>query len=769
MDDNPQPRNNESGSAQRGDAAPASRDFTLDLGAGSSAEVRLKLSPGSAVKLTVDTLADDGRVLQSRSETYSNPAQGSQPAAAVVHRASIASRISHLRLQPAVQSWPAIFMVIAMAVYLTVRLVGLDSFPIYFFTDEAIQTVLAQDLVRDGMHSYTGEFLPTYLENGSQLNLSTSVYLQVIPLLVFGKSIWVTRGVAVLFTLFAAMAIGLTFKNIFKTPYAFLGILVLSAVPAWFLHSRTAFETALSTSFYAAFLYCYLMYRRGRLKYLFAAVLFGALCFYTYSPAQMVMLVSAVGLFFSDLRYHWQKRRHLLLAILLGVVLAVPYFRFLYLHPEANLQHMQILNSYWVMDMPLGKKIGMYFTEYGKMINPAYWFTTAPVDLVRHVMKGYGRLLWWSAPLAAIGLGMALLRIRKPEYRVVLIAVLASPSGAALSGAGTTRTLFMVIPAAILTTLGLIQVLEWIEKRHIRRATLAAILLVVMTVLNGGMLRDALVNGPTWYEDYTLNGMQYGAEQVFGEIKQILKKNPDTKITLSSSWANGTDVLARFFFQDPVPFNLGSIDEWLIEKKEIKPESLFILMTTEYDRALQSGKFKEMKVEKVLYSPNGKPGFYFVRLAYRDDIAEILKEEAEQRRQLLRKQMSTQDNGPFSILYPQFDMGEIENLFDGDPNSVVRTLEANPMRLVITFDTPRPISEVVVRIGGTATTLTVTAKPVGDQPTVEVTRELKESNNLRDITLQFPTGVETNTLTIEVKNTYDNEPAHVHLWEVSWK
>lgn len=769
MENNPQPPFEPSSTASKEELTQSQRSVTLDLGSGSSAEVKLHLSPGSTVKLTVDTLSEDGRVLQSRSEAFHNPGIDQQSAAAEGKKPSLLSRIPKVHWPSSLRSWPAIFLAIAMVVYLVVRLVGLESFPIYFFTDEAIQTVLAQDLVRDGMHSYTGELLPTYMENGSQLNLSTSVYIQVIPYLIFGKSIWVTRGVAVLFSLLAAAAIGLIFKNIFKTPYAFLGILVLSAVPAWFLHSRTAFETALSTSFYAVFLYCYLMYRRGKLKYLFAAVVFGALCFYSYSPAQMVMLVSAVGLFFSDLRYHWKKRRHVILAILIGVMLAIPYFRFLYLHPGANLQHMQILNSYWVMDMPFSKKIGTYFAEYGKMINPAYWFTTSPADLARHIMKGYGRLLWWSAPLAAIGLGKALLKLRKPEYRSILIAVIASPNGAALSGAGITRTLFMVIPAAILITLGLIQVLEWIEKKSVSKTALAGILLALFIALNGIMLRDALVNGPTWYEDYTLNGMQYGAKEVFGEIKQILKEHPEEKIMLSSSWANGTDVLARYFFQDPVPFELGSIDGWLFEQKDISPESLFILMSNEYDRAVQSGKFKEIKVEKIMNYPDGKPGFYFVRLAYREDIAEILKEEKAQRSQLQRKEISSPELGTFSILYPQMDMGEIENLFDGDPNSVVRTLEANPMKLVITFARPQTLSEVVLRIGGTATTITLTAKPENGQNAVQMTREIKESNELRDITLNISSSETFSTLTVEVKNTYDSEPAHVHLWELDWK
>lgn len=744
----------------------ANSHLTLDLGAGSSADIHLHLAPGSSARVTVQSLAADGSVRETRQEIYSNQAK-IVPSEAPKRPFKI--NLPHLQLPRTRLPWPTLLILIAGAIYLTVRLIELDSFPIYFFTDEAVQTVLAQDMVRDQMSSYTGELLPTYLVNGSQYNLSTSVYIQILPYLIFGKSIWVTRGVAVLFTLLAAAALGLIFKNIFDTPYAFLGILVLSATPAWFLHSRTAFETALAVSFYAAFLYCYLMYRKGHLKYLWAGLVFGVLCFYSYSPAQMVMLVTGVGLFFSDLRYHWKKRRHVLVAILLGLLLAIPYFRFLYLHPDANLEHLRILNSYWIQDIPFTQKLAAYFAEYGKMINPVYWFTSNPSDLVRHVMKGYGHLLWWSFPLAAIGTVLTLLRARKPEYRLVLIALIAAPSGAALSGAGITRALFMVIPAALLTTLGLIQVLEWIGKLHISRGMLAGVMLVLWGALNGFMLRDALVNGPTWYDDYTLNGMQWGAKELFGEIKSRLQKDPTEKIMMSSSWANGTDVVARFFFNDPVPFELGSIDELLFQQKEINSNSLFILMADEYQKAKDSEKFKEVQVEKVMDYPDGTPGFYFVHLAYQDNIAEILENEKEQRKQLLVKEITNRDGEAFSIQYPQLDMGEIDSLFDGDENSVVRTLEANPMRMVITFEDPLELSEVTLRIGGTATTLTLTVEPEGDQSAIIKSQVIKESNNLRDITMELPSPVMVKRLIIEVKNTNDSEPAHVHLWEVSWQ
>ena len=51
---------------------------------------------------------------------------------------------------------------LGIAVYLLTRLIGPTDFPIYFFTDEAIQAQQAADLIARGFRDGHGTFLPTY-------------------------------------------------------------------------------------------------------------------------------------------------------------------------------------------------------------------------------------------------------------------------------------------------------------------------------------------------------------------------------------------------------------------------------------------------------------------------------------------------------------------------------------------------------------------------------------------------------------------------------
>lgn len=742
-----------------------------------SLHLRLEVPRGTRLQVTVETHEPDGTWLEQRQLTFTNPVSRKAPAR-IVYPSAETAPFSPLE-QAAMwlgRHWVGVLFGLALTVYLATRLIGLADFPIYFFTDEAVQTVRAADLVQDNLKGYDGEILPTYFENGGQYNLGVSVYVQILPYLMFGRSIYVTRAAPALLTLLAALAIGLTLRRWFKYSHAWVGVLLLAVTPVWFLHSRTAFETALAVSFYAAFLYAYLHYRLENPRWIYAAVGLAALTFYTYSPAQMVIPVTAVLLFFSDLKYHLQNRQHLLGGLGLAMLLAIPYVRFQVNHPGATLNHLTILDSYWLHAIPLGDKIGRFFSEYLQGLNPFFWYSPEPAGLARHIMKGYGYLWRWSLPLQAVGLAAALIKFRSPAHRAVLATLLASPAGSALVGQGITRLLFMVVPAVLLSAIGFSVGLDWLARLSRRiwprlpaRVILLLLAFCLLSLASLAMLDDALTNGPFWYSDYGLAGMQYGARQIFSALDQYLQQNPGQKVILSPSWSNGTDVVARFFYPDQQPFELGSIDGYIDYYKEIDPQTTFVMIPEEFKRMVESGKFTDIKVEMTVNYPNGEPGFFFTRLRYVDQIEEIFAAEAEARRILSEEPATLQDGSPVMTAHSNLDMGQINDLFDGSPSTLIRTRESNPLKLVVTFASPRDLQGVVARIGGVPTRLTVTLTVNGQTQPVVFVEEVGSTTNPRDLIVDFGGTYQVVQATLEVLNVQDSEPAHVHLWEVTFR
>jgi copper chaperone CopZ len=170
-------------------------------------------------------------------------------------------------------------------------------------------------------------------------------------------------------------------------------------------------------------------------------------------------------------------------------------------------------------------------------------------------------------------------------------------------------------------------------------------------------------------------------------------------------------------------------------------------------------------VEETLPYPDGSSGFFFVRLEYVENIEAILAEERETRQALISEKITVL-NQEVTVQYPTLDMNEITHAFDGDPNTLMRTLEANPMRLILTFPEANDIQRLILKIGGTPTRLTVTALVNGEEVGSFV-EEVDSSPVPREITVSFENALTVDELIIEVLNVNDGEIAHVHLWEVT--
>ena len=157
---------------------------------------------------------------------------------------------------------------LGMFVYLFTRLWHIDKFPIYFFTDEAANPLFAQGLFDNGFRNAQGMSFPLYFElAANRWGPLLSVYIHAFSSALFGKSVIVTRATQALVSLLAPLAVALILKQIFKARFWWAGALLMALAPAWFLHSRTGFETIIAASFYGCFILFYLLYRTRSPRY----------------------------------------------------------------------------------------------------------------------------------------------------------------------------------------------------------------------------------------------------------------------------------------------------------------------------------------------------------------------------------------------------------------------------------------------------------------------------------------------------------------------
>jgi 4-amino-4-deoxy-L-arabinose transferase-like glycosyltransferase len=590
-----------------------------------------------------------------------------------------------------------VFFLFSIGIYLFTYFYRIDDFPIFFFTDEAVQTVLAADFLRDGLHDYGGTYLPTFFLNGSRYALSLSVYLQLLPTLLLPRSIIVTRAVAAIISSTSIVALSLSLKHVFKLRTWWIGVLLLGLTPTWFLHARTAFEYGLLVTCFAWSLYFYLRYRSGELPFLYPSILFAGLGFYSYNPGQVIIPGLVICLLIIDGRYHWKHRSTVLRGIALGLMLALPYIRFRMAHQIDTYHQLKILNSYWIAPISISEKLLRFLNEILIGLNPRYWFFPETQDLIRHVMKGYGHIQTVMLPFAALGVIFSLRSKDRRLSYVLLASLFATVLGGAVVAIGVTRVLPFIIPMTIFIAIGFDGVFRWVNTKIPAHLATTGLYLL----LAGGnllLLSDALINGPTWFTDYGLGGMQYGAKQVSAQIQSYIDLNPQGRVFLSPTWGNGIDVVKRFFFPDDAPVYLGSAASITDELMDIDENTLFVFTPDEYEDLSTDPKIGELHVQSILTYPDWTPGFYFFSMEYSDEALEIFEQDRIEKLKPRFGNAYLFDQN-VQIEHPYFDSGEIHHIFDEDTYTFARVYESNPTLLKFSFPEETALSGISLTTG----------------------------------------------------------------------
>ena len=671
--------------------------------------------------------------------------------------------------QPSTKTKPKtalVLFILGLALYLLTRFIALDKFPIYFFSDEAIQTMTARDLVARGLRDLDGSLFPVYFENGGQYNLSLSVWLQVL-ITWLPNSVWLTRSLPALITLLFPLAGGLYLRDHLKARFWWLMPYLISAIPTWFLHSRTAFETVLGASLYCLFLFLYANYRQKDRRWLIPALAAGAMAFYSYSPLQLVVVLSGVYFLLVDWRYHFAEPKSWQRGLTALVLMAAPYLFFRLTHAEAFSQHLRIVHSYWVGGLSLPEKFDTFFWRWLKGLNPLYWYFPNELDLLRHLMKGYGHLPWLFLPFTLLGLWRCLRQWREPAWRAVLIALLVAPSGAALVDVAITRLLVVVVPLALLTALGVNEALVWLSAKLKDGRLPAKGLALALAVAAGWMTRDAILNGPTWYSDYSLYGMQWGGQQVSEKIIEFKQAHPQAQLTLSPTWANNTDVIMRYFLGDPLPIEMGTLDAHNNYYLPFEEGEVFILPPEELANLKENPKFAEIEVLDMLAYPDGNPGFYFVSLDYAPGAEAVFAAEMAERQKPQVEQLELLGR-EVDVTYPMLDIGQVADAFDGNRATLIRTFEANPLNLTLAFSDPVQLQAITVWLGNVRSAIRL--ELIDDQGQLHQFKAFDSgSEAIHPIQLDFGEMLTIKSLNLSVESLDEREPVHVHLWDVAFE
>jgi hypothetical protein len=294
-----------------------------------------------------------------------------------------------------------------------------------------------------------------------------------------------------------------------------------------------------------------------------------------------------------------------------------------------------------------------------------------------------------------------------------------------------------------------------------------------MTGLSIFMLRDALVNGPTWFEDYSLYGMQYGAKQVFQDVVRVgLEQDPNRSYVVSPSWANGTEQFVSFFIPAPLQsrVSLGQPVNFIDALKKNPSDIYFVATSDEYDKLIHKTEFQNIEIKQTLPFPNGKPGFYVLTLRVSDNIEQIIAAEKEAQRHPVEDTMSLNGQN-IRVIHSPLGSGRIEDMLDNDPDSLARVMLANPFLIDLYPTTPINTSSLILQTGSLPNfTVTISLYAPGSSTPVNYTQTFLNLPPDPLVNILFDKGPATSErIKIEIKDNLSGDESQIHVRTIQFK
>lgn len=430
-------------------------------------------------------------------------------------------------------------------------------------------------------------------------------------------------------------------------------------------------------------------------------------------------------------------------------------------HPKS----LRLLGSHWLEDIPLPEKLAISARYYLKGLSPAYWFIPNESDLPRHQMDDYGHMWIATLPLLLGGLIVSLRKIRQSEYRLPLAAALAIPMGGIVVGVSITRLLSMTVPIAIVTALGTSALMHLIAKKIPARFVSIGVF-TLLAASNLVILRQAITNGPTWEQDFSIGGMQYGAKQVFGAISRHRQSHPEDNIFLTPTWANGADVLKYFMLPDDYHVQIGNATGFLEMHRELDEHTVFVLSESEVQELRASVIIGEITVVDIVPYPDGSNGFTFLRMSYSPE-ADAIFAELEAERQRPRTGLVAIAGQQVEVEHPYLDLGELHHIFDQDTFTLARVFDANPAVFRFTFSDLIDLTGIRATTGSMDFVLTVSLKSAGEEEPLAFSRVFRGLP--ADPTVEISFGRKFNDIeqvVIEIESLSPGDPFKIHIREL---
>lgn len=430
-----------------------------------------------------------------------------------------------------------LILIILVASFL--RLWQLGAVPISPDWDEVSLGYNAYSIAHTGHDEY-GAFLPVVMRSFDDYKPALYSYLAIPTTEIFGLNVFAVRLPSALFGILTVIAVYFLIKELFKKDNIALLASFLLAISPWHVHfSRIAFESnvGLSLNVFGTLLFVKGL-KKPWLLFLSALSFVGSMYVYQSEKVFVPLLVVGLVLIF------WKKvlqlpKKYILSVIIFGGILLFPMVFYLVTNKNAlaRARGVSVFSDQtiieksvqWIQDDKerkdyLGLLLDNRRVIYGREVLANYlshfdlnWlFITG--DLARHHAPNMGLMYLWELPFLLVGIFLVVFGNIPRQTKLLLFTwFLITPIPASITTGvpHAVRALNFLPILQIMTGVGILGVLGWLDKRKIIFGVASASLALVILFSSFYYVDQYFVQ----QSYYTAYDWQYGYAQATAYVK----------------------------------------------------------------------------------------------------------------------------------------------------------------------------------------------------------------------------------------------------------
>ena len=450
------------------------------------------------------------------------------------------------------------FLLVIVILAALLRMVGLGSNPPELTWDETAWGYNAYSLGINGKDEF-GRFLPVdYLESFGDYKPPVYAYLDILPVKIFGLNKSSTRmpsalaGIgAVFFTYFLVLRLFPNSKK--KYLYALFSSFVLAISPWSIMLSRAAFEANVATFFIISGMWALLAGLEEKKWMLLLSAVLLVIPFYTFNSPRVFLPIFIILLIVLLWRKYFDRKKQMILAIILGIVLLVPLVPFLF-SPQARLRFEQVNiftdptivqtsnqeiandhNAWWSKIIHNRRVLytQSFLQHYLDEFNPSYLFFKGDYN-PKFSIQTTGELFIWCIPFFILGL-ILLFRQRKDYWWIIFLWILTGliPASTARETPHALRTEVILPTYQIIIAYGLVEFILFVKDKKLAKYINGKILIVFVGLVMIFEMTKFIHSYITHYPYEYSQEWQYGYKQSIGYVESVQNNYNQIDVTNS--------------------------------------------------------------------------------------------------------------------------------------------------------------------------------------------------------------------------------------------